>query len=52
MFNSENDHVQHQTPTHEDIAALAHELWKQRGEPEGAPEEDWHKAESILTGRQ
>ncbi len=34
--------------THEDIAALAHELWRARGCPEGSPDEDWfHAAEQL-----
>ena len=33
---------------HEDIAALAHELWRERGCPEGSPEEDWHRAVAHL----
>jgi hypothetical protein len=28
-----------------DIAALAYELWQQRGCPEGSPEQDWYEAE-------
>jgi hypothetical protein len=33
---------------HEDIAALAHELWRARGCPEGSPEKDWfHAAEQL-----
>ena len=29
----------------EQIAALAHALWQERGCPEGSSEEDWFKAE-------
>jgi hypothetical protein len=29
---------------HAEIAALAHQLWEERGRPEGSPEEDWHRA--------
>lgn len=36
---------------HEDIAALAHELWKARGCPEGSPEEDWFHAAEQLRSR-
>ncbi|HEX3744323.1 MAG TPA: DUF2934 domain-containing protein [Bryobacteraceae bacterium] len=36
---------------HEDIAALAHALWIQRGSPHGSPEEDWHHAVEILRAR-
>lgn len=37
------------SPTgHDEIAALAHELWKSRGCPEGSPDEDWfHAAEQL-----
>jgi hypothetical protein len=31
-----------------DIAALAYELWQQRGCPEGSPEEDWYQAERKI----
>ncbi len=31
-------------PTYEDIAALAHALWQERGCPEGSPDEDWFRA--------
>lgn len=34
--------------THEDIAALAYQFWKERGEPIGSPEVDWEKAEGTL----
>jgi Protein of unknown function (DUF2934). len=37
---------------HDDIAALAHELWRARGCPEGSPEEDWfHAAEQLRSRR-
>jgi hypothetical protein len=32
-----------------DIAALAYHLWQDRGCPIGSPEEDWYKAEELLT---
>jgi hypothetical protein len=35
-------------PSHEDIAALAHELWIARGRTDGAAEEDWLEAERQL----
>jgi len=35
-------------PPHEEIAALAHELWERRGCPIGSPEEDWIRAEQEL----
>lgn len=36
---------------HADIAALAHELWKARGCPEGSAEEDWFHAAEELRSR-
>jgi hypothetical protein len=33
---------------HSDIAALAFQLWKERGCPDGSPEDDWYKAEQRL----
>jgi hypothetical protein len=36
---------------HEDIAALAHQLWQARGCPEGSPEEDWFRAARELRDR-
>jgi hypothetical protein len=38
-------------PEEHAIAVLAHELWSQRGRPEGSPELDWFRAEEILRGR-
>lgn len=35
----------------EDIAALAYELWQDRGCPDGAPEEDWFRALEVLRSR-
>jgi hypothetical protein len=32
-----------------DIAALAYRLWQERGCPIGSPEEDWLRAEELLT---
>jgi Protein of unknown function (DUF2934) len=32
----------------EQIAALAHALWRERGCPEGSPEEDWFRAEQGI----
>jgi len=40
--------IKEAAPTHEQIQALAHELWQQRGSPEGSPEEDWLAAEQQL----
>jgi Protein of unknown function (DUF2934) len=36
---------------HSDIAALAHQLWIERGSPEGSPEVDWNKAVEELRAR-
>ena len=33
---------------HEETAALAHELWRKRGSPEGSPDEDWFHASDHL----
>lgn len=38
-------------PLTEQIAALAHALWQERGCPEGSPEEDWLKAEQEIRQR-
>jgi len=37
--------------TTEDIARLAYQLWEERGCPIGSPEEDWLRAEELLTAR-
>ena len=34
--------------SHSDIAALAYQLWQDRGSPIGSPEEDWYNAEQQL----
>ena len=36
---------------HNDIAALAHELWRARGCPDGSPQEDWFHAAEKLRSR-
>lgn len=36
---------------HDDIAALAYELWKARGCPDGSAEEDWFHAAEQLRSR-
>src|SRR5579862_492938 len=36
---------------HSDIAALAYQLWQDRGCPEGSPEEDWFRAAKELRSR-
>lgn len=37
-------------PTHQQIAALAHELWQERGCPEGSDVDIWLEAERQLNG--
>jgi hypothetical protein len=37
-------------PTHEQIAALAHELWRERGSPDGSDIDIWLEAERQLRG--
>lgn len=34
--------------SHSDIAALAYQLWQDRGCPIGSPEEDWYNAREQL----
>jgi hypothetical protein len=36
---------------HADIAALAYELWRARGCPDGSSEEDWFRASAELRSR-
>ena len=36
---------------HDDIAALAYELWQARGCPHGSPQEDWFHAAEDLRSR-
>ena len=39
-------------PDPDAIAKLAYHLWRERGRPEGSPEDDWYRAEDLLrTGR-
>jgi hypothetical protein len=40
--------LQSEAPSNHEIAALAHQLWIERGCPEGSPEEDWLLAEEKL----
>lgn len=35
-------------PTSEEVAALAYQLWVERGSPHGSHEEDWYQAEQKL----
>ena len=37
--------------THEQIAALAHRLWLERGRQHGHDAEDWLRAEQMLLGK-
>lgn len=36
------------TPAYEQIARLAYQYWRERGCPDGSPEEDWLRAEADL----
>lgn len=40
--------VARRTPTYEEIARLAEQLWIERGRPFGSPEVDWLRAEQTL----
>ncbi len=40
--SNENDTI------HEQVTALAHALWQERGCPEGTPEVDWFRAEELM----
>jgi hypothetical protein len=60
LEHSENAHQLTQAATvghgiaafgHDDIAALAYELWNARGRPDGSPEEDWSNAVKELRSR-
>ena len=39
------------TPNATDTAALAYQLWMERGCPIGSDQEDWFRAEAILSGK-
>jgi len=39
------------TPSRDEVARLAHRLWKERGGHHGAHEQDWFRAEQELRGR-
>jgi Protein of unknown function (DUF2934) len=47
-LHTQQVHQKSTTAGHEEIAALAHELWRARGCPEGSPEEDWFNAVEQL----
>jgi len=38
-------------PSHDQIAALAHQFWTERGQDHGHHEEDWLRAEQQLFGK-
>jgi len=53
-----HQHTQAATPGHgvaafghDEIAALAYQLWQARGCPEGSPQEDWFHASEQLRSR-
>lgn len=37
-----------EAPGHDEIAALAYQLWQDRGCPVGSPDVDWAQAEASL----
>jgi len=37
--------------SHDEIQALAHRYWAERGHPHGNPEDDWFRAEQELRGK-
>jgi hypothetical protein len=54
LEHSQNGYLHSQAASafgHDDIAALAHELWQARGCPEGSPDEDWLRAVKELRTR-
>lgn len=48
--NASPTNVHPRPPTQEQIAALAHELWRERGSPEGSDIDIWLEAERQLNG--
>lgn len=44
-------HTSEVDPDEQAVAALAHNLWSERGRPHGSPEIDWFRAQEILRGR-
>jgi hypothetical protein len=40
--------MEHHSVFHKHIENLAYELWQERGEPMGSPDEDWLRAEHML----
>jgi len=47
-------HFEHDTETesmiHKRISERAHQLWEERGCPEGSPDEDWFMAKREIEG--
>jgi hypothetical protein len=39
------------SPSREEIAELAHQLWRERGREDGHAEDDWIRAEQQLASR-
>lgn len=37
--------------SHDEVARLAHRLWKERGHHHGQHEDDWYRAEQQLRGK-
>ncbi|HEY4009293.1 MAG TPA: DUF2934 domain-containing protein [Acidobacteriaceae bacterium] len=46
--NSIENIISRRTPSYEEIARLAEQLWNERGRPDGSPEVDWLRAEQTL----
>ena len=60
LQEAQSDHRHTQAPAgshgiaafgHDEIAALAYELWQARGCPDGSPQEDWFNASEQLRSR-
>jgi hypothetical protein len=45
-------HEAHMRDREEQIRALAHHLWEERGCPDGSPMDDWQAAERMLQERE
>ena len=37
---------------HEQIERLAYQLWEERGRPAGSPDDDWFRANEILSDQE
>ncbi|MFN7995428.1 MAG: DUF2934 domain-containing protein [Bryobacteraceae bacterium] len=44
-----SDDLAVRTPGQSEVAALAYQLWQDRGSPVGSPDEDWFRAERELS---